>query len=435
MTPPCSPRPLCPLWLNPVQRGRDERGSGEAERASPPPLRAAGPARTFRDRGGPRRRRSPTAVTEAMTTPPIPDIDPDIRRAWTLPGNVYADPGIYALAKERVFARSWQLVGDANRLKAPGHVLPFTLLEGCLDEPLVWTCDERSRLHCLSNVCTHRGTIVVEGEGHVNQLRCRYHGRRFALDGRMTHMPEFEGVEGFPSEADDLPHVRTGRWGPFLFASLDPAIPFDDWIAPMRERLAFLPIDDYRFDPTTSRDYHIRANWALYVENYLEGFHVPYIHGRSLGGKLDYDAYDTEVYDYSNLQLGVGNPGDRGFELPPGHPDAGRVMAAYYYWLFPNVMFNFYPWGLSINVVYPLGPERTKVSFLTYLHPSAPADREGAGYDVHRVEMEDEEVVEAVQRGVKSRLYHRGRYSPRREQGPHHFHRLYAQFLSGSAAG
>jgi choline monooxygenase len=107
----------------------------------------------------------------------------------------------------------------------------------------------------------------------------------------------------------------------------------------------------------------------------------------------------------------------------------GQIFAAFYYWLFPNLMMNFYPWGVSVNVVYPLGPERTKVSFFSYVWDK---DRQssGVGADLHRVEMEDEEVVESVQRGVRSRLYNRGRYSPRREVGTHHFHKLLTHFLN-----
>src|SRR5436305_328292 len=88
------------------------------------------------------------------------DINPDIREAETLPARVYSDPEIHARAKERVFARSWQVVGDLGMVKAPGQVHPVTLLEGMLDEPLLLTRDHEDRVHCLSNVCTHRGTIL-----------------------------------------------------------------------------------------------------------------------------------------------------------------------------------------------------------------------------------------------------------------------------------
>jgi choline monooxygenase len=355
------------------------------------------------------------------------EIDADITRASTPPSRVYHDPAEFAVQRDRIFARSWLHAGDAGRVRAPGHVLPFTLLPGCLDEPLLLSRDQDGELHCLSNVCTHRGALVVEGEGHVNTLRCRYHGRRFGLDGCFQFMPEFDGVHGFPSDADHLPRLPLREWGPLLFTSLDPMIPFEEWIRPVTERVGWLPLHEFRFDAGTSRDYLMQCHWALYTENYLEEFHVPFVHGTSLAGKLDYESYRTETYEWGSLQVGAAKGGEAAFDLPDGHPDAGTRIAAWYFWLFPGMMLNFYPWGLSVNVVQPLGPDRTRVSFLSYVH-DASLRGTGAGGDLHRVEMEDEEIVESVQLGVRSRLYDRGRYSPRRESGTHHFHQLLARF-------
>jgi choline monooxygenase len=355
------------------------------------------------------------------------EIDADITRASTPPSRVYHDPAEFAVQRDRIFARSWLHAGDAGRVRAPGHVLPFTLLPGCLDEPLLLSRDQDGELRCLSNVCTHRGALVVEGEGHVNTLRCRYHGRRFGLDGCFQFMPEFDGVHGFPSDADHLPRLPLREWGPLLFTSLDPMIPFEEWIRPVTERVGWLPLHEFRFDAGTSRDYLMQCHWALYTENYLEEFHVPFVHGTSLAGKLDYESYRTETYEWGSLQVGAAKGGEAAFDLPDGHPDAGTRIAAWYFWLFPGMMLNFYPWGLSVNVVQPLGPDRTRVSFLSYVH-DASLRGTGAGGDLHRVEMEDEEIVESVQLGVRSRLYDRGRYSPRRESGTHHFHQLLARF-------
>jgi choline monooxygenase len=177
----------------------------------------------------------------------------------------------------------------------------------------------------------------------------------------------------------------------------------------------------------------VQANWALYVENYLEPFHIAYVHQQSLGGALDYNAYRTELYPQSSLQVGVAAAGEDAFELPSGHADSGTRVAAYYWWLYPGVMLNFYPWGLSLNVVQPLAVNRTRVSFLSYVLDESRRGV-GAGADVHRVEMEDEEIVESVQRGLRSRLYHRGRYAPHRETGTHHFHRLLVQSLQACAS-
>ena len=365
-------------------------------------------------------------------TDPI-EVDAEIGTARTLPSRVYHDAALYEAVRERVFARSWQPVADVGRLKAPGHVLPFNLLEGSLDEPLVLTHAADGRIRCLSNVCTHRGTLVVEGEGHLQSMRCRYHGRRFDLDGCLRFMPEFDGVEGFPSPADDLAALPLHDWGPLHWTSLDGMCDFEAWIRPVRERLDWLQPERFVLHPDRSSDYLIQANWALYCDNYLEGFHVPYVHGASLGDKLDYDAYETHLFDWSILQVGVAKEGEPTFDLPADHPDAGKRVAAWYFWLFPNVMLNVYPWGLSLNVVQPLGPVRTRVLFRSYVADASKL-AEGAGADLHRVEMEDEEIVESAQRGVRSRLYDRGRYSPRREQGPHHFHRLLARALAGSSS-
>jgi choline monooxygenase len=128
------------------------------------------------------------------------------------------------------------------------------------------------------------------------------------------------------------------------------------------------------------------------------------------------------------VQIAEARDGETAFELPAGHPDAGRRVAGYYFWLFPNLMLNFYPWGLSVNVVEPVAIDRTRVRFLAWVGNAALRDR-GAGADLHAVELEDEEVVESVQTGVRSRLYDRGRVSPTREAGVHHFHRLLARAL------
>lgn len=359
---------------------------------------------------------------------PAFEIDADVRKASTLPAHVYTDPDVYRRQIERVFARSWQLVADTDRLRAPGQILPFTLLDGCLNEPLLLTRDGSDRLHCLSNVCTHRGNLVAENGGTVQGLKCRYHGRRFDLDGKCRFMPEFDDVEGFPSEKDHLPRLPLDTWGKFLFVSLSPPYLLDDLVREMDARVGFLPLDDLTHEPGRSRDYLVRANWALYVDNYLEGFHIPYVHA-GLSDSLDYGEYQSEIFEHANLQVGIAKDDEDVFDLPTSSPDHGRHVAAYYFWLFPNTMINVYPWGISVNVVQPWGVDRTRVSFQTYVWDPDRLDR-GAGGDLDRVEREDEVIVEAVQRGVRSRLYHRGRYSPTREQGVHHFHRLLARAMA-----
>ena len=336
-------------------------------------------------------------------------IDADIAAASTLPGSFYGDAEAFARMRERVFARTWQWIGDLGDVAPAESLSPRTLLAGILDEPLLLARDAGGTLRCLSNVCTHRGNILVTNPCRAKQIRCGYHSRRFDLAGRMTFMPEFAEAKNFPSESDHLPAVPFGEWAGHGFASADPAAPLEQFIGDMRARSPATPM---RFEPERSRDYVVHAHWALYVENYLEGFHIPFVHP-GLNQVVDYGAYTGELFRYSNVQVAQSKDG---------------APAAQYWWIFPNLMLNFYPWGLSLNLVQPEALDRTRVAFRTYVADASKLDS-GAGASLDRVEAEDEAIVQAVQRGVRSRFYTRGRYSPARERGVHHFHRLLCEFL------
>lgn len=357
------------------------------------------------------------------------NIDTDITKAKTMPGEFYKSPEVFEIVKEKLFARSWQFVTDDEQLRVPSTAYPFSFLDGFIDEPLLFVRDKHDVLRCMSNVCTHRGNILVEhacpiqGDG----ITCNYHGRRFGADGCFKAMPETDGMQDFPTETDNLKNISHGTWGNLLFASIDPAFPFNDLIAEMKERVGWMPLENFYYDPNRSREYLVQANWALYCDNYLEGFHIPFIH-KSLLQALDFSNYKSEIYPLANLQLGIAGDGEPCFDLPKSSPDYGQRVAAYYYWVFPNMMFNFYPWGLSINIVKPIKANMTKVLFKSYIWDESKIDS-GAGAFLDRVEREDEAIVERVQRGVQSMIYKEGRYSPKMEKGVHHFHTLISKFL------
>lgn len=355
-------------------------------------------------------------------------VDADIRQAKTLNSSFYNSTDLYEASLEKIFASCWQYAGHLVMPGGRGYVRPFTLLEGCLDEPLLLVTDENGTHRCLSNVCTHRANILVAGPGRLKSIRCGYHGRQFSLDGRFRSMPEFEGVKDFPCKDDDLKSLPLEVWGNLFFTALSPAAPFSEVFGDIRKRMAWFPMEALEYRDDLSKEYWVDAHWALYCENYLEGFHIPFVHD-GLNRELDFGAYTTELFRYSNLQLGIGKAGDSCFNLPASAHDYGKQVAAYYFWVFPNMMFNFYPWGLSFNLVQPQGMNRTKVSFITYVLDASRLEQ-GAGSGLDEVEMEDEAIVEAVHRGVRSRFYRHGRYSPTREQGTHHFHRLIAEFMN-----
>lgn len=365
-----------------------------------------------------------------MKTAALPafHVDPDIRSASTIDKRFYLDEAVYAASRERIFDRSWQWIGDLADMDGAGALSPREMLPGFMDESLLLARDRGGVIRCLSNVCTHRGNLLVREACKAEDIRCGYHSRRFDFTGRMTFMPAFKEAANFPAPCDNLPELSFGAWDTLAFASLAPVAPLQAFIGDAQARLAGIPLDGLVHAPQLGRDFEFDASWALYVENYLEGLHVPFVHP-ALTQRLDLKGYSDEQFRYSNLQFAPAADGDPAFDPPRSSPDHGRRIAAYYFWIFPNLMLNFYPWGLSLNLVVPLGPSRTRVVFRSYVRDSALLGT-GAGGALHDVEFEDEAVVVAVQKGIRSRLYSKGRYSPSHERCTHHFHRLLCEFMA-----
>ena len=108
-------------------------------------------------------------------------INPNINVACTLPGSFYSSKNYFDKTKSDLFPNTWQLIGSPEILNISSTAYPFTFLEGFIDEPLVFIKNKSGELNCFSNVCTHRGNVLIQNEGPIQkQLVCGYHGRRFS---------------------------------------------------------------------------------------------------------------------------------------------------------------------------------------------------------------------------------------------------------------
>jgi choline monooxygenase len=301
-----------------------------------------------------------------------------------------------------LLGRAWSYLGDVRH--APELTAwSETLLPGSLDEPVLVARDAAG-LRVLSNVCTHRGAILLEGECRAPTVRCPYHGRRFRPDGTISAAPGFDAIPDEP-----LPELAHTRVGPMLFGALDPERRLEEMIAPALGRLGFLDLDALVPDPASTRAYEIDAPWSVWCENYLEGLHIPYVHP-GLAKTLDLARYRVEVFEECALQIGEAREAEPAFALPDGHPDAARRIGGLYLFVFPFTALNFYPWGLSLNAVQPLGAHRVRVVYRAYEWDAALRER-GAGAGLDAVELEDDAIVERAARGMRSRLFRPGRLS------------------------
>ena len=275
---------------------------------------------------------------------------------------------------------------------------------------------------------------MATGCGKRNTLQCRYHGWTYTLNGTLLKAPEMDGVQHFTPQDMHLVPVQVATWGPLVFVNLDgKAPPLAEVMEDIPQRVAPVHCEDMQF--VTTKSWEIACNWKVYVDNYLEGYHLPVVHP-GLHKELDYDNYVVEPRRFFSLQhaplraVHGGNAESRQYD-----PSTTDVPEALYVWLFPNMMLNIYLGQMQTNLVIPLGHDRCRVVFDWYaMRPPGDVTTDTAWTKLmafsDEIQAEDIEICEIVQKNLRSRVYDRGRYSAARENGVHHFHSLLHEFLT-----
>lgn len=371
----------------------------------------------------------------------IPSFASDLARAETLPARLYTDPEIFALERERIFARTWQPVGRLEQVASAGSYFTSEVA----GEPIVVVRDRQGVLRAFYNVCRHRAGPVAVGCGSRQTLTCRYHGWTYSLSGALRNTPEFEGVACFQMEDFGLRPIAVDVFGPMVFVNLSEApIPLAQVIDGIPQATARFSLSKLRL--CLRKDYEVACNWKVYIDNYLEGYHIPIVHP-ALYKEIEYSEYRVQTARYYSSQHA---PLRKRSDTPGSErPYAGTSddAEALYFWVFPNWMLNVYPDNLQSNVVIPLAVDRTLVVFEWFmltdgamvkqtLDEGVASDPDAAREAIRKgiefgdlVQKEDMEICEAVQKGLGSRSYDRGRFCVKRENGVHHFQSLVHEFL------
>lgn len=349
-----------------------------------------------------------------------------LERASTMPSRCYLEAEFLQLENDNVFGRTWQLVGRSEQVAGPGDYFTAEIA----GEPIIVARGANERLRAFSNVCRHRAGPVASGRGNRKVFQCGYHGWTYGLDGQLLGTPDFDGVECFDKAASCLPEFAVETLGALVFVNLDRNC------GPLAETLGDLPAqltgrDLAAMKFAARKDWLVDCNWKVYVDNYLEGYHIPIVHP-SLHRELDYQNYRVETRGYYSIQHAPIKPSKEA-RLRQNEQAGGQVV---YLWLFPNLMLNIYPDNYSTNLIIPVGHKQTLTVFEWYFRDPDLAEvqdklRETIAFS-DEVQLEDIRICETVQRNLGSRTYRAGRYSVKRENGVHHFHQLLSDFLGVS---
>jgi len=315
----------------------------------------------------------------------------------TAPAAWYADPARWPVERQKVFAANWQFLCHDSDLPQPRA----WRAEALAGYPVIVVRDDGGVIRGFHNVCRHRAGPLVNAESGVcdGMLTCQYHGWRYMLDGRLRVARDFGVSSDFDPREYGLFPVRIATWRGLVFAGIGEDLPdLDAQMAPLDARLGNA---DWSGLKVALRRQHVMAcNWKTYVENYLEGYHVPAMHP-SLNAEIVAEQYRVTVEGVVALH-----------DAPSRSPDA--VYDGLWGWVWPNIGINVYQKGLMIERMAPIGHDRTRLDYI-YLMPDGESVQPATLAMSDQVTAEDIWIVERVQENLNAGVYQTGRLSPKHE--------------------
>lgn len=372
--------------------------------------------------------------------------------AATLIADAYRSPAFYAIEQQRVFAGSWLAVGCAADVARPGDVLVASVA----GQSILITRNRQGQLRAFYNVCRHRGAQLIDAPCHVSRIRCPYHSWGYDLDGNCVGTPLFEGL-GIPPEqqaifdmrdvkafdrADyGLFPVRVASWGGMLFVNLDgQAMPLVAWLGDLPTRLGGYALEEWTVQ--RRQPYHFKANWKLVAENYMEYYHLPWVHPELIQVSRMEDHYRYQGPGmYTGMTTSPVSPNtERGgwLALPPKRGlSAADAISGRFVWLFPNLALSILPNHVFVMLLTPDGPLATHEQTFLLSHPDSLA-APGAQAELDSllefwdlVNRQDIAVVERVQAGLANTVYTGGRMCYKFEEPLHRFQNMLIDRMVG----
>ena len=324
----------------------------------------------------------------------------------------YVDPGIFRRERVGLMTRSWQLLGPARKVSGPGQYLS----EDVAGIKVLVVRGSDGVLRAFRNVCRHRGAqLVGQGGGNLKSIRCPYHCWTYSDTGQLRHAPWFGEDPDFDVADWPLESISVAIWRGLLFVAVDPVEPLEDQLGAARDALDDVEIGSFGHADTVRVEFD--ANWKIYTDNFVEGYHIPGIHP-AFHAAVDFERFRTTAAD--NLVTMTAPPRDGLFYL-------GR-----WYWMWPNWTLSLFRGGMNTSRINPLGPDRTELIYDFYFEDMSEGAAEfrertiAGNLDVVR---EDFGICLETHQNYASGGYRPGPLSPRHEKGVHWFQSRYLECL------
>ena len=354
-----------------------------------------------------------------------------LERSTGLHPAAYTSDDFFRVEQERLFERSWVVVGCA------AEAVEGRMLVRRVGDRSVVIVRDGDVIRAFYNSCRHRGTELADGDCDVrNTIRCPYHRWGYGLDGSLKARPFFDEVPRDDADVADLGliEVRVDAWGPLLFVCLDEATPpLSTWLGDLPERMAGYRMDEWSI--AAQQTLTIDANWKLITENFQEYYHLRWVHPELAKVSRVEDHYRYQgpgMYIGQTTTPVSGDDRDDWLSMPPADGlDESDAVSGRHVAMFPNVMFSVLPNHVAVLHLQPLAPGRTLETLTWLVPPSAGDSPEIAQTRDFWVDLNDEDVdiCQRSQRGLTHGAIPPGPLAPRFEEPLHRFQNMVADLM------
>jgi choline monooxygenase len=317
---------------------------------------------------------------------------------------LYVDPAFLPREREEIFSRTWQLLGPAADVAERGAYVAADIA----GIKVFAVRGRDGKLRAFRNVCRHRGArLLPDGVGRCATIRCPYHQWVFADDGRLLSAPWFGDEPGFRAEDWPLEEIHAAEWRGLVFVAVSPAEDLLSQLGDLVAELADEPIESYQ--AVRAETVNFDANWKIYTDNFVEGYHIPGIHPKFFAA-IDFEAFETTAH--------------KGFIRMTAPPREGLFYRGKWLWMWPNWTLSLFSGGMNTSRINPVAVNRTEQLYHFYFADLSAGKDETRSDTIARnlaVVREDYEICVSTHRNYEAGNYRPGPLSPRHEQGVHYF--------------
>jgi len=326
--------------------------------------------------------------------------------ATAMPPGVYTSEAFLARELETIFAKEWVCIGRSSSLKEPGDYITYDLA----GQPIVVLRDGEKKLKAFSNVCLHRMSTLLEGQGNTRSIVCRYHAWTYNLDGTLRGAPFMKPTTGFCRENYRLPTIRSEEWLGWIYVTLDPQAPaVAETLKPLESMITHYGMENYI---ECFRETHVwDTNWKVLAENFMESYHLPVCHAATVGPHSKLEEMECppglSAFNYhwitKEASLAIGNAHPSNTRLEGKWRKTTALLA-----LYPSHLITLTPgyfWYLSLH---PKGVGQVHMVFGGGLSPEFIDDPKAQDYVatlkalLDEVNLEDRQCTERVFRGLNA---------------------------------